>query len=368
MLRQFRSKIGILTKFLVDANEASRQGGLPWFRQFFEALLLRAPPSRLGLSEYFDYRLYEKKLTWREKCKFVGWRGEDALDKCNAKSTHIYADDKRILASMLAKAGLPHPGLAAVYQNTVPVNLTADQLQSPEELVTWLRAYEKFPLFAKPVHAGFGRGAFLLAGLDETRENLILGPTGERIRIEKWVENLTNPEGMGYLFQAALAPHPMLAELQCGQLSSLRVMILQPEESEPYIFRAVWKIPRRFNIIDNFESGSLGNLLAAVDIGSGRVLRVIHGYGLALRNLRLHPDSGLSFENLVLPEWAAIKETVLAAAKLLPEFRFQHWDVAMTDEGPVLLEINLFSAGGTELSQLVEGRGLLDSRLLMCNK
>lgn len=353
---------------MADAQEASRQNGLPWFRQFLEALLLRAPPSRLGLSEYFDYRLYEKTLTWREKRKFVGWRGEDALDKCNAKSTHVYADDKIILASMLAKAGMPHPVLAAVYLNTAPSNLSADQLQSPEELVAWLRACQKFPLFAKPVHAGFGRGAFLLKGLDEAKENLILGPTGECIRIEEWVANLTNPEGMGYLFQAALAPHPKLAKLQCGQLSSLRVMILQPEEAEPCIFRAVWKIPRRFNIIDNFESGSLGNLLAAVDIGSGHVRRVIHGYGLALRNLKQHPDSGLSFESLTLPDWECLKEMVLAAAKLLPEFRFQHWDVALTEAGPVLLEINLFSAGGTELSQLVEGRGLLESRLLMCNK
>jgi len=53
---------------------------------------------------------------------------------------------------------------------------------------------------------------------------------------------------------------------------------------------------------------------------------------------------------------------------LLPDFGFQHWDVALSDQGAALLEINLFSAGGAELSQLVEGRGLLEPRLLACNQ
>ena len=47
-------------------------------------------------------------------------------------------------------------------------------------------------------------------------------------------------------------------------------MVLQEKGAEPCIYRAVWKVPRRFNIIDNFESGTLGNLLAAVDIDTGR--------------------------------------------------------------------------------------------------
>lgn len=367
MANGHKSRIAVFGKFLKDAREASRSEGVPISRMLLEALILRFPPSSLGLSEYFDYRLFERRLSWQEKCRFVGWRGEDALDKCNDRSCHVYADDKRVLASLLKDAGLPHPLLVAVYQNSAPPNLAAAQLDSPGDLVSWLRQCTDFPLFAKPVHAGFGRGAFLLQGLDAARQKLILGPTGEQIAIEDWVSGLSNPAGLGYLFQTVLRPHDSLADLQCGRLSSLRVMTLQTPGGEPSIYRAVWKVPRQYNIIDNFESGSLGNLLAAVDINDGRVLRVVQGYGLSLRSLECHPDSGLSFENLQLPDWCELKDTVLKAARLLPQFGFQHWDVALTDHGPVLIEINLFSAGGTELSQLVEGRGLLEPRLLACN-
>lgn len=363
-----KTRLGVVTKFLEDAKAVSRHEGVSLPRMCVEALMLRLPPSSLGLSEYFDYCLYEKRLSWSEKRQFVGWRGEDALDRCNDRSCHLYADDKRALAGLLEEAGLPHPRLDAVYQNDAPGNLVAIHLGTAEALVEWLRVCDAFPLFAKPAHAGFGKGAFFLQGLDATKQNLILGPTGAQVHIEDWVAGLSNPEGLGYLFQAALAPHPCLAALQSGRLSSLRVMVLQAKGAEPCIYRAVWKIPRQFNIIDNFESGTLGNLLAAVDIDTGRVLRVIRGYGLALERLDTHPDSGLSFNNLLLPDWAELKDIVLKAARLLPDFGFQHWDVALTDQGPVLLEINLFSAGGTELSQLVEGRGLLEPRLLACNQ
>ena len=337
-------------------------------RMCLEALMLRLRPNCLGLSEYFDYRLYEKRLSWAEKRQFVGWRGEDALDRCNDPSCHVYADDKTALAALLEDAGLPHPRVAAIYQNDVPGSLAAARLQTPEQLVEWLRTYDDFPLFAKPVHAGFGRGAFLIQGLDEARKCLVFGPDGVSFPLEEWVAGLSNPEGLGYLFQSVVAPHRKLAELQSGRLSSLRVMVLQEKGAEPCIYRAVWKVPRRFNIIDNFESGTLGNLLAAVDIDTGQVLRVVRGYGLCMEQLAHHPDSGLAFKDLVLPDWAALKTVVLKAARLLPDFGFQHWDVALSDKGPVLLEVNLFSAGGTELSQLVEGRGLLEPRLLACNQ
>ncbi len=365
---QNKSRLSIVAGFLEDASRASKCDGLPIYRMLLEALMLRFPPSSLGLSEYFDYRLFERHLSWQEKCRFVGWRGEDALDKCNDRSSHVYADDKRALAALLSEAGLPHPKLVAVYQNSAPSVLAAECLASPEALQAWLRTRASFPIFAKPVHAGFGRGACWIQGLDANRERLVLGPGGEHVPIAEWIAGLANPEGMGYLFQQALLPHAELAELQCGRLSSLRVMVLQEAGRGPCVYRAVWKVPRVFNIIDNFESGSLGNLLGAVDVDDGKVLRVVQGYGMALQELACHPDSGLPFADLILPDWGELKDTVLKAAKLLPGFRFQHWDVALTDHGPVLIEINLFSAGGTELSQLAEGRGLLEPRLLACNR
>jgi hypothetical protein len=355
-----------LFDFFRDANAVHAKGGPTIIRQFLESAMLRIPPGRLGLSEYFDYRLFEPNLSWPEKRRFVGWRGEPYLDRCNSESSHVYADDKLRLASILSDANLHHPPLVATYRNKTPVGTKVAQLKESSEFVEWLRNAAVFPLFAKPVHAGFGRGAFLLQEIDN-EEYLVLGH-GSRVRLDDWVEGLTNPEDMGYMLQELQLPHPALTKLLSDRLSSLRVMVLREPGKSPCIYRAVWKIPRQFNIIDNYESGTLGNMLGEVNLDNGKVLNVIQGHGLSMKHLTHHPDSGLSFEKLTLPDWDRLLEICLKASNLLPDFRFQHWDVALTALGPVLLEINLFAAGGTELSQLADKRGLLEPRLLKLNR
>ena len=49
---------------------------------------------------------------------------------------------------------------------------------------------------------------------------------------------------------------------------------------------------------------------------------------------------------------------VKEAARLLPGIRTQSWDIALTDAGPVPLEVNF--GGDLNLAQLAAGAGVLD--------
>ena len=344
------------------ALQAKRESGRSVLCQLTEALLLRLPPCQLGLSEYYDYRLFDGRLRWRERRRFVGWRGESALDRANDAQWHCYADDKLLLTRRMREAGIEQPRLLCTYQAATDPGGDCARLSSPADLTDWLRTCTGFPLFLKPVHSGFGRGTALIEGYDPASDSLRLAP-GRVQDVADFVASLVNPAGMGLLVQECLPGATELGALLSGRLSTLRMMTLD-EGRGPAVYRAIWKLPRAHNIVDNFESGSLGNLLAAVELGNGRVSRVIQGYGLALRELTHHPDSGLPFAGLAVPGWDALCETTLRAARQLPGLRFQHWDVAVTARGAVPLEVNLFEAGGTELSQLVEHRGLLEPRLL----
>lgn len=347
------------------AMMARAEAGVPILRQLAEAIPLRFPPSRLGFSEYFDYRLFDPHMAYAEKRRFVGWRGEPALDRANHPQWQLYADDKLALLHLLSQAHIPQPSLYAVYCRKSRDCYGMSCISTAENLVDWLRACRTFPLVAKPIHGGFGRGVYLLEAYDHAVDELMLAGVG-RMATEKFVAGLTDPEGLGYLFQEALNPHPALAEINCRRLSTVRVMTLTEPDGGISIYRAVWKIPRRGNVIDNFESGTTGNLLGRIEMDSGQILKVIQGFGLERQFLEVHPDSGLSFLGLELPDWQELKNLTIASARLMPEFRFQHWDMAITDRGPIPLEVNMFAAGGTELSQIVEQRGLLEERLMAC--
>jgi len=51
-------------------------------------------------------------------------------------------------------------------------------------------------------------------------------------------------------------------------------------------------------------------------------------------------------------------ELVMSAAPVFAGIRTQSWDVALTDQGPVFLEVNF--GGDLNLAQLANGKGVLD--------
>ena len=136
----------------------------------------------------------------------------------------------------------------------------------------------------------------------------------------------------------------------------MRLIVLL-EDAAPTILHALWKIPVGDHPADDFWRP--GNLLAALDARDGTVERIIQGVGPDQRELQRHPDSGGQLKGARLPEWPALTTLGLQAATALPGLRMQAWDIALTDRGPVLVEVNI--GGDFNLPQLAFGRGLWTS-------
>mgnify|MGYP000913223704 CR=1 FL=1 len=61
-----------------------------------------------------------------------------------------------------------------------------------------------------------------------------------------------------------------------------------------------------------------------------------------------------------MPDWPQALAACLDAATVFPLMRIQHWDIAFTDRGPKLLELN--DVGNVGFIQTF-GRGMLTPRL-----
>jgi len=64
---------------------------------------------------------------------------------------------------------------------------------------------------------------------------------------------------------------------------------------------------------------------------------------------------------MCIPNWQSISSLCLNAAKLFPTLHLQHWDIALTNRGPVVLEMNV--EGGMRTHQIVQQRGIYNARL-----
>lgn len=334
-------------------------GTSPW-RQFVEIARLSFGVGRIGPGDYYTYRLFDPRLSWQEKQRFVGWRAEGLLDGLNEGSWHGLGLDKVLMYAQLGNGGIPVPETTAVYLPGRGRLLDgAADLTSEEALVDWLRNPANYPFFSKPSASGFGRAAYWARTYDDA-EDAIVFEDGTRTPVAAFPPLMVDRERLGYLFQRPLEPDPRLVPLLGAIVSSLRVMVLIDEVGGPVIHRTFWKLPTLGNMCDNFNSGVTGNLAAAIDFQSGRIIRAIASIDLERAEATHHPDTGALLSSISVPDWPAVQAFVCRAAVVFPKLRFQQWDVALTDRGPVMLEVNLFGTGGCDLTQILYRKGLLD--------
>ena len=99
-------------------------------------------------------------------------------------------------------------------------------------------------------------------------------------------------------------------------------------------------------------------MLGAIELEKGIIGRVVRGSGKDLAVNEPHPDTGEAILGTPIPDWPRLVELVMAAAPVFAGIRTQFWDIALTDRGPVFLELNF--GGDLNLAQLANGKGILD--------
>ncbi len=334
---------------------ASAHGKSPG-AQVMEIWRLRFGPGKLRPDEYYAYGLYDdRRFSFADKLRFVGRAlQERTIRRCNALPWWLLAHDKLVFYALLAGHGLPVPATRAVYHASRRLG-AAVALAAPAALADHLRAGMIYPCFAKPSSGIRSIGVAALEAYDAATDRIVL-KGGRTLAVDALVGQLERYREGGYLFQELLRPHLELEKVLGPRLATVRLIVLL-EDGGPAILHALCKIPVGDNPADNFWRP--GNLLAALD-GEGRITRVVQGTGPEQREPDTHPDTGGRLQGLTIPDWPALSALALEAATALPGLRMQAWDIAATDRGPVLVEVNI--GGDFNLPQLAHRRGLMDDR------
>jgi hypothetical protein len=331
--------------------------GKSYARQISEILRLRLGARKISIREYFYFRLFDDRIyDDKGRQQFVGGMAQhDIYLKTSDPDWWALAHDKLSAYALLQGMGLPVPQTIALYHpwrrhGSLPV------LTTPGELAGWLRNAEHYPFFSKPVQGMWSVGSTRAESYDQATDSVIAAD-GRGVKIDRFVEEAGTFFQSGYLFQEVSHPHPRVAEVCGDRLGTVRVVILLTETG-PTLFRCIWKIPAAKNMADNFWRS--GNMLAVLDPTNGKVTRVVRGYGLNMDHPEVHPDTGKPIPGFVMPEWERLLDVVLTAAAGLPGIRFQAWDVAASDKGPILVEVNV--GGDFNLPQIATGIGSFDEQ------
>ena len=107
-----------------------------------------------------------------------------------------------------------------------------------------------------------------------------------------------------FLCEEFVSQHPFFAKLNASSLNTVRIPTVltgkTPDEYEVQIFYPCLRIGRKGSVVDN---AGAGGLLVQVDVKTGKVFHTARDE--MNHAFTAHPDSGVMFDELYIPEWEA---------------------------------------------------------------
>jgi len=245
--------------------------------------------------------------------------------------------NKRLFAELVVKHALPHPQTF---------------LGKERELQEWLT--RQSDVVVKPAFGSHGRG------ITRWRRT----PSGDwdagrtTMTDNAFAACLRPVLKRGGIVQQALSAHPGLETIAPGALPTLRVVTCLDERNEAEPCAHVLRLASSAGAVDNF---SAGNLAAPVD-STGRCGAAVSIRGGQLTRSPGHPLTGQMIAGVTVPFFRdAVALACTAHGILRHSFTVIGWDIAITKDGPSLIEGNWNP--GTQMVQLTEGAGLDTMRL-----
>ena len=241
----------------------------------------------------------------------------DFHNRCNPKSRRFLIDDKGEFEK--------------TFYDLSPDSFIVD-VRTLSEAMEWIALSNQDGVVVKDTNGRTGKGVTFHRVLKTETETLLDGKPGELFLKEE-----RRSRGK-IILQRKVIQHESLSNLAPRGLNTIRVITkLDNERSKVCCLGAALRLTTD-GPLDNF---SAGNLAASVCTQSG----LVNGPGFYKQTSRRpyvekHPISGMTIRNFQIPKWQQVIELVEEAALRIPELRSVGWDVAVTNDGAVLIEGN----------------------------
>ncbi len=318
-------------------------------------------PGKVSFTDYNRLKLFDKEYWANEdRRQVVGERRSAAIwSTINfRKDWWGFFDNKLAGCAYLAAFGLPVIRNLAIYCENLKIH-GAHVASDKGQLRRFLQCHDHYPLFGKPTDGLQSLGSVALRRYWPDRDSVETFD-GHVIKLDVFIAEIAKHYAAGYLFQKLTLPHAAICVLCGDRLATVRVLTLRVGTQAPQVLRVCWKIPAGKNMADNFWRS--GNLLAKLDPGTGEVLRAVSGTGVDLAQHSHHPDTNAPLIGFRVPHWRAVIDTTTEAARLIDQIALIGWDIAVLDDGPVIVEMN--ERPDFILPQLADGRGILEPAFL----
>ncbi len=140
-----------------------------------------------------------------------------------------------------------------------------------------------------------------------------------------------------FVFTEVLKQHELINQIHSKSINTIRMVTLITSQGSTEIISAFMRFGVGNSIVDNASSGGF---FVGINIDTGTLKREGHylpEYGG--KQIFEHPNSGFRFDGFKIPFFKEASEMVFNAVEIIPD-RLIGWDVAITPDGPIIIESN----------------------------
>lgn len=295
-------------------------------------------------SEAFRLGLFNQNLSPDELSKYSSRKNLTKIQEAlNPVSLAPLLKNKGIFYHYCIALGIPIPKLYAIFlKKAVGWSYNSSFLKTRDDWKRFFDSQIPSEFVIKPACGAYGEevNAF------NRTNNGFIDAAGRTYKSENLYDLLiSNPKYDSFIIQQRLKNHPELVRLSGTQsLQTVRFITFVDRNGQCHILHAHLKPIIGEHLIDTFIDGLTGNVEAEISQDDGLLKSAcqITSTGRGIKTIYKHPKTGVSFERFQLPLWPQacrlVKET---AIKFLP-IRTIGWDVALTPDGPYIVEGNIW--------------------------
>lgn len=277
---------------------------------------------------YIRYELFNKMLDKEEILDYIPsyFHYNFYSDLLYEKLDRDFYDDKYQMFKLLKERNIDTPEVIAIYNKGV-FKSSKEEIIDENTLLSLFNNGDK--IFIKPVFGQGGQGIVVLK-----KSSDIITYKGNVVRSGS-IQTLLNNKNL-YVIQKGIIQREDISQVCAASVNTLRC-VTQWYEDQPRLSVCVMRTGRNGSDVDN---SSQGGLSIQIDEKTGQLYKYATaelGGGLYEK----HPDTGFIFEKLKIEGWNYIKEQIIEYAKAIPEIKELAWDIAITGDKVLVIEINL---------------------------
>ena len=305
--------------FREEARYVAKQDHCPGIiRQFIQQLVL-ANRFNIRPDVYFDYYFWKKNNYNRAARYIFSPQFAGLLEILRHDADAGSLKDKSKFFLKCQEHGLPVAPIIAV---------------AHKGKLFWFDEVQKIPsvdIFIKPRDGLQGAGAESWAYNGKNWERKESQYT--EVELLQHIKNLSmNQE---YIFMPRLLNHPEMMPFTSGALATLRIITCYTPPGPPVLIFLVLRMPTGSMEVDNFHAGGIAALVSSDGtLGPAAAMKITFG------QVTHHPDTGMQIKGTKLPLFTYACSLCERAHAIFPEIAIIGWDIAITSDGPILLEGN----------------------------